>query len=151
MTKDKALRLALEALEKQIRMANGWQSPAEAKAITAIKGALAQDELCSSQEPWMYRIWNDKDAQWRLTNDCSWPAEPIYTTPQASVNEAPKRPWVGLTDDEILAIGKELGMKCRLGGNQNIDFDYARANEHTVRSTARAGAGCNLQSRTSQG
>ena len=41
----------------------------------------------------MYRIWNDKDAQWRLTDDCSWPAEPIYTTP-------PKRPWVGLTDEE---------------------------------------------------
>lgn len=46
------------------------------------------------QGPWMYRIWNDKDAQWRLTDDCSWPAEPIYTTP-------PKRPWVGLTDEEI--------------------------------------------------
>jgi hypothetical protein len=45
------------------------------------------------QEPWMYRIWNDKDAQWRLTDDCSWPAEPIYTTP-------PKRPWVGLTDEQ---------------------------------------------------
>jgi hypothetical protein len=34
------------------------------------------------QEPWMYRLWNDKDAQWQLTDDCSWPAEPIYTTPQ---------------------------------------------------------------------
>jgi hypothetical protein len=41
----------------------------------------------------MYRLWNDKDAQWQLTDDCSWPAEPIYTTP-------PKRPWVGLTAQE---------------------------------------------------
>ena len=37
--------------------------------------------------------------------------------------------WVGLTDEQIYAIGKELGMKCRLGGNPNIDIDYARAIE----------------------
>jgi hypothetical protein len=36
---------------------------------------------------------------------------------------------VGLTQDEVLAIGKELGLKCRLGGNTNIDFDYAEAIE----------------------
>ena len=34
-----------------------------------------------------------------------------------------------LTDEQIMAIGKELGLKCRLGGNPNIDFDYARAIE----------------------
>lgn len=34
-----------------------------------------------------------------------------------------------LTYEEIAAIGKELGLKCRLGGNPNIDFDYARAIE----------------------
>jgi hypothetical protein len=45
------------------------------------------------------------------------------TTPQ------PQREWVGLTDDEILAIGQELGLKCKLAGNPNIDFDYARAIE----------------------
>jgi hypothetical protein len=37
--------------------------------------------------------------------------------------------WVGLTDDEIFAIGKELGLKCSLGGNPNIDIDYAKAIE----------------------
>jgi hypothetical protein len=37
--------------------------------------------------------------------------------------------WVGLMDEQIYAIGKELGMKCRLGGNPNIDIDYARAIE----------------------
>lgn len=44
-----------------------------------------------------------------------------------------KRPWVGLTDEEIMAIGKELGMKCKLGGNPNIDFDYARAIEELLK------------------
>jgi hypothetical protein len=34
-----------------------------------------------------------------------------------------------LSDEEIMAIGRELGVKCRLGGNPNIDFDYARAIE----------------------
>lgn len=37
--------------------------------------------------------------------------------------------WEGLTGGEIMAIGKELGVICRLGGNPNIDFDYARAVE----------------------
>jgi len=27
-----------------------------------------------------------------------------------------------MTDEQILAIGRELGKKCRLGGNPNIDF-----------------------------
>ena len=99
-----ALKLALEALEhlQPTALTSFYTIGDRDKAMTAIKEALAptstlcevQDEQSSSQEPWMYRIWNDKDAQWRLTDDCSWPAEPIYTTP-------PKRPWVGLTDEEI--------------------------------------------------
>jgi hypothetical protein len=44
----------------------------------------------------------------------------LYTSP------AQRKP---LTDEQIMAIGKELGLKCRLGGNPNIDFDYARAIE----------------------
>jgi hypothetical protein len=40
-----------------------------------------------------------------------------------------KREWVGLTEEEVLAIGRELGLKCRLGGNPNIDIDYAQAIE----------------------
>jgi hypothetical protein len=39
------------------------------------------------------------------------------------------REWVGLTDEEIMEIGRKLGVKCRLGGNQNIDFDYSQAIE----------------------
>ena len=46
---------------------------------------------------------------------------PLYTSPPAQ-----RKP---LTDEQIMAIGKELGLKCRLGGNPNIDFDYARAIE----------------------
>lgn len=52
--------------------------------------------------------------------------KPLYTSPEPAA-------WVGLTDEEIMAIGKELGLKCRLGGNPNIDFDYARAIEAKLR------------------
>jgi hypothetical protein len=38
-------------------------------------------------------------------------------------------PRTALTDEQILAIGRELGVRCKLGGNPNIDFDYARAIE----------------------
>jgi hypothetical protein len=44
----------------------------------------------------------------------------LYTTPQQ------RKP---LTDEQIFSIGKELGLKCRLGGNPNIDIDYVRAIE----------------------
>jgi hypothetical protein len=40
-----------------------------------------------------------------------------------------KGEWVGLTDEEVFAIAKELGLKCSLGGNPNIDIDYAKAIE----------------------
>lgn len=45
---------------------------------------------------------------------------PVYTAP-------PKRE--PLTIDQVMSIGRELGMQCRLGGNPNIDIDYARAIE----------------------
>lgn len=45
------------------------------------------------------------------------------TTGKCTCNRSP------LTDEQIMEIGKELGLKCRLGGNPNIDFDYARAIE----------------------
>jgi hypothetical protein len=44
-----------------------------------------------------------------------------------------QREWVGLTDEEVFAIAKELGLKCSLGGNPNIDIDYARAIEQLLK------------------
>ena len=52
---------------------------------------------------------------------------------ELGIQMQPAREWVGLTDEEIMAIGRELGLKCRLGGNSNIDFDYARAIEAKLR------------------
>ena len=122
MTKDEALKLALEALEQL----DGIDTETECvtidvgDVITAIKEALAptstQCEVQPEQKPWMYRIWNDKDAQWRLTDDCSWPAEPVYTTP-------PQRPWVRLTFAEIC----EAEVVATEGFNNFSELKFARA------------------------
>ena len=84
MTKDEALRLALEALE--------WSKPhADAEityqeAIAAIKTALeAKDEPVG-------KFAKFTDGIWREVTDGS-AGVPLYTTP-------PKRAWVGLTDKE---------------------------------------------------
>jgi hypothetical protein len=51
-------------------------------------------------------------------------------TGNVGIGTPPAQPApVPLTDEKIFAIGKELGLKCRLGGNPNIDIDYARAIE----------------------
>lgn len=77
----------------------------------ALKEALAQDDLCSSQEPWMYRIWNDKDAQWRLTDDCSWPAEPIYTTPPNPKSQPEQKPVAWKYKTNFYMSDKDDGMR----------------------------------------
>ena len=101
----------LEALSK------GWfvKGPSDGKLNGVAGIALYTTPPLPEQEPWMYRLWNDKDAQWQLTDDCSWPAEPIYTTP-------PKRPWgkpwVSLTYEEISVLSK--GHMTRNGFARNV-------------------------------
>lgn len=63
-----------------------------------------------------------------------WVKPTAWETPTIVANLEPiplymKHEWVGLTEEEIFAIGKELGLKCSLGGNPHIDIDYAKAIE----------------------
>jgi len=81
MTKDEALRLALEAL--------GWTDEwrpqgLKEEAITAIKAALeAKDEpFMASYEHKQYGYYKDESGSLKL-------------------GDIPQRTWVGLTDDEI--------------------------------------------------
>jgi hypothetical protein len=95
MTKDEALRLALEAL--------GWTDEwrpqgLKEEAITAIKEALAQPE----QEPWSpVSIGVDVTNEgahvvgiYAMTDDTS---QVFY----AKYYPVPQRTWVGLTDEEV--------------------------------------------------
>ena len=95
MTKDKALKLALEALEADeldmVDDGSGNMVFRKEQAITAIKEALAQEQ---------------KPLAWISTGPATmihWTADkpaygddwvPLYTTP-------PQRTWVGLTKEEI--------------------------------------------------
>ena len=95
MTKDEALKLALEALETK-----GEHHPRVYQAITAIKEALAQPE----QEPvaWM----NDSTPSGIFARHMEGAKNfgctiPLYTTP-------PQRTWVGLTDEEREEIALEV-------------------------------------------
>ena len=97
MTKDEALKLALEALEHEADKGNDDAYKVERDAI---KEALAQPE----QEPvtWRYKIVDvfGRPA-WTLKTPKSdtrvLESQPLYTTP-------PQRTWVGLTDEEVMAI-----------------------------------------------
>ena len=101
MTKDEALKLALEALEHEAKIGNDDAYKLERDAI---KETLAQPE----QEPVGWLDSNDKLAEFMHKDlkaehdkrDSSTPRYfqiPVYTTP-------PQRTWVGLTDEEISAI-----------------------------------------------
>ena len=141
MTKDKALRLALEALENHCGNYKLDDAGCERgnKAVAAIKEALAptstqcevQDELCSSQEPVAYLVTGpyEKQAFTDINSansycnglnkgfgEAAYSVSLLYTTPQ-------KRPWVGLTEDEIIAVDMHT-LRVRGDG-----YTYARAIE----------------------
>jgi hypothetical protein len=122
MTKDKALKMALEALESP------WNAPyvdgcdlalgKKVKAITAINEALAQTEqdgkckyctdgcpACDAsklpeQEPVAWAKFSAKGNIIDLLNEPDNDYTPLYTTP-------PQRTWVGLTEDEADKIYKD--------------------------------------------
>jgi hypothetical protein len=99
MTKDKALKLALEALENGMKFV--WSDPereAGFVAIDAMKEALAQP----AQEPVVAGVSHIDDLDlWHfypLQETVNFPAgTKFYTAP-------PQRPWVGLTDEEVREI-----------------------------------------------
>ena len=108
MTKDEALKLALEALEfipESGSMLGAHAEGKRVKAITAIKQARALDkkaenarELGLDYEPVREPVamYRNKCADGsRCLHGCH-ANEPCYTTPPAA-----QRQWVGLTDEEM--------------------------------------------------
>jgi hypothetical protein len=95
MTKDEALKLALEALETSM-----YPQQKQLQAITAIKEALVQPE----QEPVAF-VQGCNRGQWEIFPAKAYQIfeneQPLYTTP-------PQRTWVGLTEREQGAIMEDL-------------------------------------------
>jgi predicted DNA-binding transcriptional regulator YafY len=106
MTKDEALRLALEALEMSDICADDCKCTRK-RAINGIKAALeAKDEpwekFCDSN-----CVWTDHHPDCKLA----------------------QRTWQGLTEDEIVLIVAECA-----ASHQNTDIHFARAIEAKLRS-----------------
>ena len=113
MTKDEAMKLALETLEadplEMVADANGHMVFLKDKAITAIKEALAQPE----QEPvavkhmmrWVDNLkWQSDNGQHMnipsgLSSGTCW--ELAIELEQFIKSTPPQRTWVGLTKEEI--------------------------------------------------
>ena len=173
MTKDNAIKLALEALElaqDNLRdhgdncflhdegeynrcfcgkdsLSNHLQS-----VVEKLDEALAEQPAQQEQEPVALRealrealaaaltsvyvcgrVWSAwhigtmTEDDFSPASECDWLLDEIvHAVATAAPQPAQRKP---LTDDQILKIGRELGLKCRLGGNPSIDFDYARAIE----------------------
>ena len=121
MTKDEALKLALEALHgfiPYLPLNDEAQCGRYDKAITAIKEALAQPE----QEPvgWYDSISGQMDFTFykphRKPSSPSAEWIPVYSRPSP-----PQRTWVGLTDDERIDLMYESG------GNEIVAIQITEA------------------------
>jgi hypothetical protein len=128
----------------------GWMQPVN-NSITALRQAIEQAQPSRSdikQEPvavkhmmeWVDYLKRKSDygqhlqipsgmsagACWDLARELEQLINKSPPQRPAAEGEDIRKP---LTDEQIMAIGRELGVKCRLGGNPRIDFDYARAIE----------------------
>ena len=97
MTKDEALKLALEALEKKAGSWGVGQEMLNKAAIAAIKEALEQSVQQVQKDELAGVAYVDDLDLWHfypLRETVNFPAgTKFYTTPQ-------QRQWVGLTDEE---------------------------------------------------
>ncbi len=145
MTKDEALKLALDALETSM-----YPQQKQLQAITAIKESLANEALEKmaenarelgldyepAQEPvaWKLVPRDATDEMLKAMDECSTEGydERLYAGHAASVFMAavdaapapPQRTWVGLTEDEILSISADCA-----SSHQHTDIHFARAIE----------------------
>jgi hypothetical protein len=113
MTKDEALRLALEALQ------NPWKAGPDgvADAIIAIKAALeAKDEPVAHMN--QNGVVRKVGYEWGPNNTLT----ALYATPS-------QRTWVGLTDEEIVLIVAECA-----ASHQHTDIHFARAIEAKLKA-----------------
>ncbi len=139
MTKDEALRLALEALQ-ELEDTNSywWQEVDEATtkkidpAITAIKAALETKEESWEKFCDSHCVWTDHHPDCKLAKD-----EPVVFNTLASLKHKktvgpieiamsnttpPQRTWVGLNDEEIAEVEDEYIVDYRIPAGSAWNF-----------------------------
>ena len=125
MTKDEALRLALEALESHLvwfsrdTMIGKSMRDKTDHAITAIKATLeAKDEPVAYINVEQRKLEWAKYVSWDTPTVVNLPKIPLYTTPT-------KRTWVGLTDEERGQVYADW----RFNGGNSSNLELCRAIE----------------------
>jgi hypothetical protein len=132
MTKDEALKLALEALEScdAAHITDGgrqwYDEKLVDKAITAIKEALANEALEKMAENARELGLDYEPEQPKVrTGNCLR----VGVCASEGHKIAPQRTWIGLTDDEILSISADCA-----SSHQHMDIQFARAIEAKLKS-----------------
>ena len=114
MTKDEALRLALEALENSWTEPNNEQYEIEKNAITAIKEALE-----TKDEPVAWGMEKDGVILDVISPDEHDREEGSYTVP---LYTTPQRTWVGLTELDCVGwFGYDTGLRLWFEADKNDD------------------------------
>ena len=134
MTKDEALWQALDALEIY-----GAQAPAVRQTIIAIKEALAQPDYRAVKtyhegKP-VYVSQTEQEleycADYRCAGDCGQPHN--QQEMQAFLATQPKRPWIGLTDEDISSVLRNLQVMYNRPPTTDSRAVFARAIEATLK------------------
>lgn len=118
MTKDEAIKMALDALEANVIGTSG-RMPKTHAAITALREALDEPK----QEPVAYINAVDDWAGFPKLIISDKPKEgfkPVYFAP-------PRRQWVGLTDEEIYGEGNNHEKVAKDGSGWFDRGSFARA------------------------
>ena len=105
MSKDEALKLALELAEDTRRWGESNLARKAIQTITAIKEALAltstQCEVQPEQEPVAWEQFYPDIGKPQLKQEPVEDVVAYHSDGTRTVRIAPKRPWVGLTEDEV--------------------------------------------------
>lgn len=127
MTKDEALKLALEAFG-EINWSNNsqWQSDRAKVAIATLKEALANEALEKMAENARELGLDYEPEQPKVrTGNCLR----VGVCASEGHKIQPQRTWVGLTDEEILSISADCA-----SSHQHMDIHFARAIEAKLMS-----------------
>jgi hypothetical protein len=127
MTKDEALRLALEALEYMDVTAERYvDKQIPKKAITAIKEALANEALEKMAENARELGLDYEPEQPKVrTGNCLR----VGVCASEGHKIAPQRTWVTLTEDEIVLISADCAAT-----HQHTDIHFAKAIEAELKA-----------------
>jgi hypothetical protein len=98
MTKDEALKMALEALEGKYSITASMLNQ-QFQALTAIKEALAQP----AQEPAAY-CYVQKGTSVDILTFYAEPDDAVAGTLFPLYYATPQRPWIGLTEEEVTQL-----------------------------------------------